>query len=553
MGQLTRIIKLLPHKRVGLSVGMLCFLWFLLCFCGCRCAPNIVLIIADDLGWNDVGFHGSNQIPTPNIDALFSSGLSLHNYYVAPICTPSRAALMTGKYPIHTGMQHGVLYGIEPRGLPLNEKLLPQYLKELGYRNHLVGKWHLGSYKKAYLPLSRGFDTHLGFWTGKIDMYDHTTQEAGQWGFDFRRGYSVAHDLFGKYVTDVYTEEAVRIISEHNKSEPLFLMVGHSAVHTGNPYEPIRAPEDLTANFTWIADPQRKKFAAMLTKMDESVGKVVQSLHTHGLLQNSIILFSTDNGGAAAGFNLNAASNYPLKGVKNTLWEGGVRGAAALWSPLLEKVPRVASQKMYIADWFPTLLSAAGANMSLSGIDGIDQWKALSSDLKSERTTVLHNIDDVFGSASITVDQWKLHKGTNYNGAWDYWYGPTGREGVYDVKEVLNSLAGKAFAQLGMMPSEEIILELRNASTVTCKKLDPILCEPLKAPCLFNIEEDACEVRNLANEEPEILQKLLDELEKMNRTAVPPNNQPLDQRGDPKYWGRTYTNFGDFQRPQFVC
>lgn len=122
-------------------------------------------------GWNDLGFHGSSQIPTPNIDALAYSGIILNRYYVTPICTPSRSALMTGKLPIHTGMQHTVLFGAEPRGLPLHETILPQYLKELGYVNRIVGKWHLGHYKKEYTPLYRGFDSHLGMNSSVSDFY----------------------------------------------------------------------------------------------------------------------------------------------------------------------------------------------------------------------------------------------------------------------------------------------------------------------------------------------------------------------------------------------
>lgn len=223
---------------------------------------------------------------------------------------------MTGKYPIHTGMQHTVLYGAEPRGLSLKETILPQHLKKLGYSNHIVGKWHLGHFKKEYTPLHRGFDSHIGYWTGHQDYFDHTAYENPSWGFDIRRGMDVAHDLHGTYITDLIGTESAKIIKSHNQSVPLFLYMAHAAVHSGNPYNPLPAPDNTVAKFKNIDDFNRRKFAAMLSKMDDSIGIVVEALRQQNMLENSIIIFSTDNGGPAEGFNLNAASNWPLRGVK---------------------------------------------------------------------------------------------------------------------------------------------------------------------------------------------------------------------------------------------
>lgn len=168
---------------------------------------------------------------------------------------------MTGKYPIHTGMQHTVLFAAEPRGLPLTEKILPQYLKELGYMNHCVGKWHLGHFKREYTPLHRGFDSHLGYWTGHHDYFDHTAYEHNQWGFDIRRGMDVAYDLYGQYTTDIITSESVRIIAAHNTTKPLFLYMAHAAVHSGNPYNPLPVPDTTTEKFGHISDFARRKYA----------------------------------------------------------------------------------------------------------------------------------------------------------------------------------------------------------------------------------------------------------------------------------------------------
>ncbi|CAG0921257.1 unnamed protein product [Notodromas monacha] len=213
--------------------------------------PNIVFILADDLGWNDVGFHGSTAIRTPNIDDLAYSGIMLNNYYVNPICTPSRSSLLTGKYPIHTGMEHSVILETEPWGLGLDEILLPEYLAPLGYTRHIVGKWHLGFFQKEYTPTYRGFQTHFGYWSGKHDYWSHFSEKYisnnfFMTGLDMRLNMEPAHNTTGRYTTDLLTEAATLIIHHHKVDEsPLFLYLSHLAVHSANKEQPLQAPKEL--------------------------------------------------------------------------------------------------------------------------------------------------------------------------------------------------------------------------------------------------------------------------------------------------------------------
>ncbi|XP_059482457.1 arylsulfatase B-like [Neocloeon triangulifer] len=516
--------------------------------------PNIIFILADDLGWNDVGFHGSNQLSTPNIDALAYSGTILNDYYVSPLCTPSRSALMTGKHPIHTGMQHEVIYGFEPWGLGLEEKLLPEYLKELQYSTHLVGKWHLGHFKEEYTPTYRGFDSHFGFWTGHQDYYDHYAEEnPGFWGFDMRRDMNVSRDTVGQYTTTVLTEEAVKLIENHDTSNPMFLMFAHAAPHAGNPSIPLQAPDDVVAMFDVenIPDARRQKYAAMVWLLDQSVGEVMRALKNRNMLENSIVIFSSDNGGAAANYNRNVASNWPLRGGKDTIWEGGVKAAAFIWSPLLNEARRVFTEICSIQDWLPTLVEAVGGP-KVPGIDGKNIWPALHNSKQKTYDEILIQIDDARNISAIRYKNYKYLSGTTWGGIYDVSLGAEGRKGEYDLQAVQNSRAAKVIKETRWpLPSTSAIENLRGKATVNCEKDDDeLICKPSKGEeCLFDLSVDPCESINLAPSNPRIVTRLKYLLQLHNESAVEPRNAPRDPLSNPKFWDYVWTNWLDYPAP----
>ncbi|XP_059096696.1 arylsulfatase B-like [Tigriopus californicus] len=388
--------------------------------------PHIIFILADDLGWNDVGFHGMNQIPTPNIDALAYSGVILHNYYTLHVCSPSRGALLTGMHPIHLGLQDSLLGSMTPSGLPLAFKLLPEYLKgDLGYATHIMGKWHLGAHRSMYTPIFRGFDSHVGFWHGQEDYFNHTSraEHKGSRGYDFRRDMNISFSDDGKYVTDIITKESIKIIQNHNSARPLFLLVSHAAVHT-----PVQAHVSVTEQFSYInCSPawhnKRQVFAAQLKSLDESVGHIVQVLQQEMMLENSIIVFSTDNGGAGDKYHGAVGSNFPLRGMKSGLFEGGIRGVGAVWSPLIQNQARISSEMMTIYDWLPTLYSAAGGQFTeLPKMDGVDLWPAISKQQVSPRKIILHNSSSSKKVYALRVQNYKMAKITHKgNRGFNFW------------------------------------------------------------------------------------------------------------------------------------
>ncbi|XP_071955176.1 arylsulfatase J-like [Antedon mediterranea] len=481
--------------------------------------PHIILIVADDLGWNDVSFHGSGQIPTPNIDQLAYEGVILSNYYVQHICTPTRSALLTGRHPIHTGLFHGTIGGANPYGLRPNETTIAEHLRTLGYSNHIVGKWHLGHFAEEYLPMQRGFDTAFGYYLGKEDYFEHTSDLHADnkllWGFDFHKNGRVYKPVFGQYSTEIFTEQAENIIRDHvNSTKPLFLYLPYQAVHSGNPDQILQAPQKYIDRFPDIGDDDRQIFAAMVSALDDGVGNVTRTLKSTGLYENSVIIFTTDNGGPANGFDGNCASNEPLRGSKHTLWEGGVRGVGLVNSPLLKKPGRVSKELIHVCDWFPTIYQLAGGDdRNLKNIYGMNQWDTVSSGKQSPRVEILHNIDTVGNYSALRKGDYKLVVNSFKPNDWNDWYPTKGKQKVNPDQRA---------TRVECLPKPD------NATTN---------CQPFKAPCLFNVKHDPCEYYNIADSHPEIVSELKSRLDEILPTVVPAANVDADLNADPKLHG----------------
>ena len=400
--------------------------------------PHIVWVVGDDIGWHDLPLTqagaDASTVKSPFLSKLAAEGTVLGNYYVNPICTPTRTSFMTARYPIHVGLQHGVIRDALAEGVPLNETMFPEHLKPLGYKTHIVGKWHLGFYRAAYTPERRGFDDHFGYYTGNTEFWNHTSPA---WGcdnytaLDLHRStatsFAAVTDASDVYSTNLFGDECVRIIEAHPARAPLFLYAPFEAVHgasscyrRGAPADcetpdgdELQAPQSYIDAQAHIANPFRRTFAAMLGALDEAVGNVTAALDARQMLGRTLLLFTTDNGAPAVHFNFQAMSNWPLRGGKAQLWEGGVRGCGFIWGPGVG-VPagRNSSALIHASDWLPTLLTAIGAPLSpanSSHLDGVDVWASIAHGAPSPRTEILHNIDPLgTTSAAVRVGDFKL-------------------------------------------------------------------------------------------------------------------------------------------------
>ncbi len=356
--------------------------------------PNILFLLADDLGFADVGFTGGTEIRTPEIDELAASGTRLTHFYVQPVCTPTRAALMTGRYPMRYGLQIAVIRPTSQFGLSLDERTLPRALREAGYVTAIDGKWHLGHFDRAYVPTQRGFDRQYGEYNGAIDYFTHIRD--GE--LDWHRNDELVDEE--GYTTHLFAREAVRFLREHDGRRPFFLYVAFNA-----PHQPLQVPDEYKAPYANLPEgDQRRTYAGMVAAMDEAIGQIVDALDAKGLRENTLIVFSSDNGGLNPGV---ISSNGPLRGQKSQLYEGGVRVPAfAAWKGHLEPGTTV-DAPLHMVDWYPTLLKLAGASLDQPlPLDGRDAWPTIAEGKASSREEILLNSTAYHGA--IRVGDWKL-------------------------------------------------------------------------------------------------------------------------------------------------
>jgi len=362
--------------------------------------PNIVILLADDLGWADLGFRGSD-IQTPNIDRLAAEGVHLERLYVMPICTPTRSALMTGRDPMKLGAAYA---GFQPwleGGISPQEHFMPDSFRSAGYQTAMVGKWHLGRATEPLVPNSRGFDHFVGHLNTQVDYYTHGV--AG--GYDLQEnGKSIKRE--GEYATDIHGLEAAKYISElRDPDKPFFLYVPFLAPHT-----PIQAPDDLKAKYPFRLDRPvpKKTYAAMVDSLDQNVGRILDALDAEGISENTIVLFFSDNGG----MEVFGADNGPFRGGKLETFEGGIRVGAVMRWP--EKVSPGTGTNAVISvmDFFPTLAAAAGVEMqNKKKLDGVNRWSSIlgidmsvRGDLYFAANPPIYNRFHV----SILEEKWKL-------------------------------------------------------------------------------------------------------------------------------------------------
>ena len=363
--------------------------------------PNIVILLADDLGWADLGFRGSD-IQTPNIDRSAREGLTLNRFYSMPICTPTRSALMTARDPMKLGTIYAGFQPWQNGGVSPEEHFMPESFRAAGYQTAMIGKWHLGHTIEPLVPTSRGFDHFFGHLNTQVDYYDYTVAK----GYDLQEnGSSIKRP--DSYATDIHASESVRYLTElRDPEKPFFMYVPFLA-----PHAPMQAPKELETKYSdRLNRPFTKRtYAAMVDSLDQAVGQILDTLDAQGLTENTLVFFFSDNGGLEAF----GADNGPYRGGKLQTFEGGIRVNALMRWPGQVDAGTQTDNVVSVLDIFPTFAQATGVTMGAAKkLDGQNRWKALKSAGEDPRSGDLYFASNspIFNKYHLALmeKKWKL-------------------------------------------------------------------------------------------------------------------------------------------------
>ncbi len=457
--------------------------------------PNIVILLADDLGWTDVTFHGGN-IPTPNIDSIAVEGVELARYYVHPVCSPTRAGLLTGRYPIRYGSMKAVYPPWRKGGLDLSEWTMADILADAGYRHRGVfGKWHLGHSDKKYHPLRRGFTEFYGHYNGAVDYF--TKEREGE--IDWHRNFEPNSDE--GYTTDLIAEAAATFIRRNAADDAPFLCY----VPFNSPHSPFQAKEEDLPGFASLPpargyyeglesvdmsgnaearNANRRILGAMVHSLDQGVGKILDAIRESGIYSETFVLFSSDNGGVRG-----VGENLPLRSGKATVFEGGIRVAAAARWPGVIPSGRKIDAPLANIDILPTVMRMAGINVHHGKpLDGVD-------------------VLDVLTGRQATVER-ELY---NY----------IGQEGAHRE-------------QISYMTNEWKMV------VIGPDVLDDSADDSMRKRFLFRIDEDIAEERNLLDEQPDRASEMYAKIREFRalqpENAIPPYMYGREGFTAPPHW-----------------
>ena len=362
---------------------------------------------------------------TPHLNDMMEGAVRMDRHYSMHVCTPARASLLTGKYPIHIGMQTNLIQLYSEWGMPTKVETIGEKLQDEGFKTHMVGKWHVGHYSESLLPHRRGFDTAYGYMTGMEYYYtrkhtisfddrfweDHYYAESERWSGVSGGQISYPDTENSTYGPELHLRRAEEVIDEHDTSSGLFLYYASQNVHV-----PLDTPPDdiMSSNMTDFidenaTDDNEALYMQSLVWLDYQVGQVKKSLERNGMLDDTLFVFISDNGGCHYG----GGYNYPLRGDKGTLYEGGVRTNSFMWSTQFSEETRgtVYRNLMHVSDWAPTIYSALGIDFSSDGLDGVSHWaqfNGLSNDVPRDMVLLNFDPDTTAYARGIIIGDMKL-------------------------------------------------------------------------------------------------------------------------------------------------